>query len=283
MTRQVEHTIAQRIRRELPQLPPAERRVALLLLSGDPLTGLDPVAAVAARARTSAPTVLRLLARLGFESYPAFQDAVKSELAARLSSPLELYPTGPAGGDLAARMLDRLGQAVRTVQRDLPAGELDAAVRLLSDQRRPVWTVGGRFSGMLADYLAAHLQLLRPGVGTVPTALAARTATLLDVDRRSVVVAFDYRRYQPDTVDFGAAARRQHAAVILFTDHYLSPLAAHADVVLATSVEAATPFDVLTPAVALVEALIACLVDRLGDRPRGRMARYDALTAAERR
>jgi DNA-binding MurR/RpiR family transcriptional regulator len=55
-------------------------------------------------------------------------------------------------------------------------------------------------------------------------------------------------------------------------------LAARADVILTSSVQSPSPFDALTPAVALVEAIIAALVDRLGDAPRARMARYDALT-----
>jgi hypothetical protein len=42
-------------------------------------------------------------------------------------------------------------------------------------------------------------------------------------------------------------------------------------------VQSPSPFDALTPAVALVEAIIAALADRLGDVPRARMARYDAL------
>lgn len=272
-------TIAERIRGKLGELPAAERRVALLLLSSDPVTALEPVAALAARAHASPPTVLRLLDRLGFEGYPSFQQAVKAELAARLSSPLQMYPSGPAAEGLAERMLDDLGHSVLAARTQLATGELDAAAALLADQRRPVVVIGGRFSAMLADYLVAHLQLLRPGVARVPAAPSDRAAMLLDVDRRHIVVAFDYRRYQHDTVAFGTGAADRRASVVLFTDRYLSPLASRADVVLSTEVAAPSPFDVLTPAVALVETLVACLVDRLGDEPRSRIAAFDAVSA----
>ena len=79
------------------------------------------------------------------------------------------------------------------------------------------------------------------------------------------VVVFDYRRYQDDTVAFGRAAAARGATVVLFTDEYVSPLADDADVVLTTSVDAPTPFDVLTPAMAVVEALVG---------RRGRPARH---------
>lgn len=273
-------TVSERLRGELPGLAPAERRVALTLLGDDPLVGLEPVAALAQRAHTSAPTVLRLLGKAGFRGYPEFQRAVKDELTARLSSPVQMYPTVRTGAAVLPRMLDSLSALVAVTHRDLARRDLDAVVRLLADARRPVWTVGGRFSGFLAGYLATHLQLLRTGVTNVAASPGARAAALLDVDRRAVVVAFDYRRYQHDTIEFGRAARDQRASVVLFTDRYLSPLAAQADVVLATGVEAPSPFDVLTPAVALVEALVAAVVDQLGEAPRERMRRYDSLTTA---
>jgi DNA-binding MurR/RpiR family transcriptional regulator len=102
-------------------------------------------------------------------------------------------------------------------------------------------------------------------------------SSMLDVGRRDVLVAFDYRRYQHDTVRLAMTAKDQGATLVAFTDPYLSPLAARADVILTSSVASPSPFDALTPAVALVEAMISALVDRFGDAPRSRMARYDAL------
>ncbi len=49
---------------------------------------------------------------------------------------------------------------------------------------------------------------------------------MLDVGPRDVLVAFDYRRYQHDTVRLAMIAKRQGATLIAFTDPYLSPLAA---------------------------------------------------------
>jgi DNA-binding MurR/RpiR family transcriptional regulator len=159
----------------------------------------------------------------------------------------------------------------------VPPAEFEQAIALITDPRRSVSLVGGRFSSMLADYLAAHLRILRPGVHLIPAAGADRISSILDLGRRDVLVAFDYRRYQHDTVRLAAAAKEQGATVIVFTDPYLSPLSAHADVILTSSVQSPSPFDALTPAVALVEALVAAVMDRLGDLPRPRMARYDAL------
>jgi DNA-binding MurR/RpiR family transcriptional regulator len=170
-----------------------------------------------------------------------------------------------------------LCDGIRSSFARLPPGEFEQAVRLLADPRRSVTLIGGRFSTMLAEYLAAHLKILRPRVQVLSAAGADRVSSMLDVGRRDVFVAFDYRRYEHDTVRLALTAKDQGATLVAFTDPYLSPLAARADVILTSSVQSPSPFDALTPAVALVEALITALVDRLGDAPAARMLRYDTL------
>jgi DNA-binding MurR/RpiR family transcriptional regulator len=275
-------SVAERLRRTSPSFAPAERRVARALLAEYPLTGLEPLAVVADRAGTSAPTVLRVVGKLGFSGYPDFQRALRAELAARWSTPLDVMPREPATG-----LVGTVREAIRTsVAADLDrlAGEPDpdAAAALLADARHAVWTVGGRFSSVLADYLALHLQVLRRSVHRVPGDPGGRHTALLDVARRDVVVAFDYRRYQNDTVEFGARAVAQGARLVLFTDHLMSPLAADADVVLATTIETGSPFAVMSPAMAAVETVLVSVVDRLGGAPRERMERYDALSTEVR-
>jgi DNA-binding MurR/RpiR family transcriptional regulator len=267
-------TVAERL--AVTGLTPAERKVARVLLADYPVRGLEPVAKLAAEAGVSAPTVIRLVTKLEFDSYADFQQALKSEVSARLSSPISMYP-GSGDADAVSRSEKVLCGGISSSFARLPRAEFDQAVTLLADPRRGVTLIGGRFSSMLAEYLAAHLRILRSNVRVI-TAFD-RVSAMLDVGRGDVLVAFDYRRYQHDTVRLSMIAKRQGATLIAFTDPYLSPLAAHADVILTTSVASPSPFDALTPAVALVETLIAALVDRLGAAPLERMARYDALFA----
>jgi len=267
-------TVAERL--QVAQLTPAERKVVRVLLADYPVRGLGPVAKLAADAGVSAPTVLRLVSKLHFDSYPDFQQALKSEVSARLSSPLSMHAVAHQP-DALARSEQVICAGIAASFARLPRAEFEQAVKLLADSRRSVTLIGGRFSSMLAEYLAAHLRILRPNVRM--TSAADRISSMLDVGRGDVLVAFDYRRYQHDTVRLALIAKRQGATLIAFTDPYLSPLAAHADVILTTSVQSPSPFDALTPAVALVETVIAALVDQLGVTPRDRMARYDALFA----
>ena len=276
---EAEVTVAERLRLRLGELTHAERKVARALMSDYPVAGLEPVAKLASAAGVSPPTVVRLVAKLEFDGYAEFQQSLKTEVSARLSSPLEMHADRPGGyfGGALPRTERLLCDGIRSSFARLPPGEFEQAVRLLGDPRRGVTMIGGRFSTMLAEYLAAHLKILRPRVQVLPAAGPDRVSSMLDVSRRDVFVAFDYRRYQHDTVRLAMTAKDRRAALIAFTDPYLSPLAARADVILTSSVHSPSPFGAMTPALALVEAIIAALVDRLGDGPRARMARYDAL------
>ena len=272
-------TVAERLRLRLGELTHAERKVARALMADYPVGGLDPVAKLAAAAGVSPPTVVRLVAKLGFGGYAEFQQSLKSEVSVRLSSPLQMHAERPGTASEGAlpRAERLLCDGIRSSFARLPPGEFEQAARLLGDPRRSVTLIGGRFSTMLAEYLAAHLRILRSRVQVLSAAGPDRVSSMLDVGRRDVLVAFDYRRYQHDTVRLAMTAKDQGATLVAFTDPYLSPLAARADVILTSSVASPSPFDALTPAVALVEAMITALVDRLGDAPRSRMARYDAL------
>jgi len=276
---EAEVTVAERLRLRLGELTHAERKVARALMADYPVGGLDPVAKLAAAAGVSPPTVVRLVAKLEFDGYAEFQQSLKSEGSARLSSPLQMHAERPgtASEGVLPRTERLLCDGIRSSFARLPPGEFEQAVRLLADPRRSVTLLGGRFSTMLAEYLAAHLKILRSRVQVLSAAGPDRVSAMLDVGRRDVLVAFDYRRYQHDTVRLAMTAKDQGATLVAFTDPYLSPLAARADVILTSSVQSPSPFDALTPAVALVEAMITALVDRLGDAPRSRMARYDVL------
>lgn len=272
-------TVADALRRRRGELTPAELRVAQALLGDYPAAGLQPVARLAEEANVSPPTVLRLVVKLGFGGYPQIQEALRAELSARTSGPLEDYPAAAREGEPLTVRARALGKALAESQRAQDPTELSAAADLIADRGHRILVTGGRFSWTLAAHLAAFLTLLRPNVEHVPNEAGARAAALLDVDETTVVVAFDYRRYQRDTIAFGRAASTQGAALVVCTDPYLSPLASSATVLLTTTVEGPPPFVTLVPAFALVETLILGVVERGGKDSRERVAAFEHLNA----
>jgi DNA-binding MurR/RpiR family transcriptional regulator len=268
--------ISERVRRVRNELAPAELRVVEALLHDYPLAGLGSVGDLAASAGVSAPTVLRLVAKLGFGGYPEFRDHVRGEVAARLFSPVEVYPrAGEGAGDVLVTAERRYAEAVGATFRGLDAAEVERAVVALCDPGAALLVAGGRFSGVLATHLAAYLQILRPGVDEVPPEPGRRARALLSVGDATTLVVFDYRRHQPDTVEFGLQARARGACVVLVCDPFLSPLAPDADVVLTTSVAGPPPFDSAVGGLMLVETLIGAVAERLGESARQRLTDFE--------
>ena len=114
----------------------------------------------------------------------------------------------------------------------------------------------------------------------VPGDEFSRVSLVGDVTKDDLLVAFDYRRYDPSTVRLARAAHRGGARILLLTDPFLSPVSEVSDAVLATRVDSPSPFDSLVPAFALVEALVAAVTDRLGDHGRARVERLEGLREA---
>lgn len=283
-------TLAEQLKVAHPSLSPAERRVSRVLIADYPVAGLEPVHRLAARANVSAPTVLRLISKLGIGSYPDMQRLLRGEISARTSSPLEMYSERAAGvaSDSVATSDIRfvadskrvLSDSINATFQAIPEAELLEIVRLLANPRKRIWTVGGRFSNLLAQYLNMHLRILRKDVHHVPSIEHEKTFALLDFNSRDLLIAFDYRRYQDSTVHFLKSAKERKGTTVLFTDPWMSPAAKHADYLLSSSVTAASPFDSMTAAFALVETVIAGVVEELGEEPTQRIKAFDTLQQA---
>ncbi|RUV37845.1 MurR/RpiR family transcriptional regulator, partial [Mesorhizobium sp. M7A.F.Ca.MR.228.00.0.0] len=76
-------SIAELIADRLGTMPAGERRAAQTLIANYPMIGLKTVAEFSAAAGVSSPTILRFVARLGFQNYPEFQSSLQDELAAQ--------------------------------------------------------------------------------------------------------------------------------------------------------------------------------------------------------
>jgi DNA-binding MurR/RpiR family transcriptional regulator len=271
--------VTERIRQRMGELTPSERRVARAMLAGAPTVGLESSASLAERVGVSGPTVSRFAQRLGFENYAAFQQSLREDIAARVMSPVDVYrqhverTTDNALG--AAGMT--LGEAVSATLAGLSTQDFELAAASLSDSRRQAVMVGGWFSYLLAGYFASMLREFRPRVRQVLPIASERAAALADLEKKDVVVVMDFRRYEQDTLEFAQAAHDAGARIVLFTDPWLSPVADIADAVLPAQVMGPSPFESLTPTLAVVETLLTAVAERLGDAANKRFEHFGGI------
>jgi len=280
--RNAELSIAETIRQGLGALTPTERKPALALLANYPVPGLEPVAQFAKRAGVSGPTILRLVAKLGFSSYPRFQQALRDELEQRGQAPLAkigAHPFGQKkGGD---DFVNKYGAAIianiETSLREMPRSEFDGAVGLLADRSRRISMLGGRFSTSVALQFYLHLRELRPKVQMVSGQTATWAEHLLDFGSRDVLIVFDIRRYQDDVVRFAKEAAAEGAEIVLFTDHWLSPIAAVARHVFALRTAMPSSWESFAALSALTEIMVARLQALQWSEASRRMARLEKI------
>jgi DNA-binding MurR/RpiR family transcriptional regulator len=276
MSADIATSVAERARRDLARLTLNEKRAAQRLLADYPLAGLDTVAAFGKAAGVSAPTVLRMIAKLGFESYGAFQKALRAELAAQRETPLM-----KGGGFSADDQLGRFAEAtianIRESVANVAREEFDAIVRLLADRNRPVHVLGGRFTDPIADYMVAHLRVLRPQVRRITGQRFGWLDQLLDVGKRDVFVLFDIRRYSDDLAHLAREAAKRGATVTLFTDQWLSPISKVARHVLPVRVVVPSIWDSSAGLLLLVEALLSAIAAELGPVARNRLTAIETM------
>jgi DNA-binding MurR/RpiR family transcriptional regulator len=277
-------TIAERIRSEMHRFTPTERKAAQVLLANYPVAGLETVAEFAGRAGVSAPTVLRFVARLDFGGYPDFQRALREELDKQSQSPLvkARYAHQPDGEGPYEKFRDVLVENVVETFRHLPEAEFDALVETLTDRRRRVHLIGGRFTDALALHMSAHLRVIRAGVSHLTGQPSNWRDQMIDMGPRDVLVVFDIRRYQDDLLTLSEAVNRRGVTVVLFTDQWLSPIARFARHVVAARVLATSRWDSLTAMLGIVEAVLAAATERTWDEASRRIAAIDALKSGNR-
>src|SRR5260370_4985443 len=132
--------IGELVRQRQADLSPAERKLARVLLASYPIAGLESVARFAERARVSASTVTRFITKLGFRGYPEFQEQLRQEVQARLSSPLARYheeePKGASS--LVSSALEGSRRNLQATLQLLSHHDVDEVVHLLAAPPPPV-------------------------------------------------------------------------------------------------------------------------------------------------
>src|ERR1700761_929981 len=262
----------------MDELTPAERKVARTLLARYPAAGLESTAARAAAAGTSKPTVLRLLDRLGFGSYPEFQDRLRAEVTRSMNaSPLtraQARRAVPSDDSVFLRAVDLRAQLVARLRDTVPPGEIERAVSSLAGRPRHVVISGGYFSRLIARTLALQLDQLIPNVDYADEPLGADIGKYLRTGRDSVAIVFDLRRYELAAKEVVSMAKNCGATVILITDESLSPSAEEADVVLPVAVDG-IPFDSFAALLVFTESLVDAVFHEVGEAAIERMADWE--------
>lgn len=228
---------------------------------------LESATGLAKKVGTSASTVVRLLAKLGYPSYREAQREARTEVSARLASPAARVDA-VVGGDSSVRTC--LANALLHDQHNLAStfaaldvAAFEAVVRLLTQRKARVHVLGVRQGAPLASHLALHLNMCLPDVRPLATSGTLMLEDqLLWIGEHDVLLAVTFRRHALGTARTARYFRERGAKVIVITDGPSVPAAGAADHVLLVNTSSASPFDSCTAAFTLSQALISAVVQR---------------------
>lgn len=269
-----DNRLLRQIRSQATISPPAEARVAELLLQSPAWVVQNTLAAVAQRASVSEPTVIRFCRSLGLDGY----QTLRLRLAHALAQEERFLPqdlnAGDSGIELARKVFARAAATINDVAGHFSGREIERAIDLLASARR-IEFYGLGSSGIVAD--DARHKFFRLGLQAIAYSdphVHGMAATMLN--QEDVVVAISSTGRTIDLISSVELARDAKAQVIAITPPH-SPLAERADITLPILTDEDT--DIYTPMttrlaqLALIDVLSVGVALRMGPELSSRLAK----------
>ena len=255
--------LTERLARQSAELTASERALAEELGRDYPHALLESATALAARNGTSASTVVRLFAKLGYASYAEAQREARGEVTALLQTAGQRAPvTIGAERSLPQCVDDALlhDQHNITATRDsLDMAAFEAMARRIAQTEGRIFVLAQINSAPVAAWLALHLNMCRPGVHELGAGAVAATDQLLWVQPEDTLLVFSIRRYASGPVKVAQRFRDAGAQVLAITDSPAAPLAALARHLVQVRTSNASPFDSYTAAFFVCNALVSAV------------------------
>jgi DNA-binding MurR/RpiR family transcriptional regulator len=246
-------------------LTPAEKRVARVLLGNYPVAGLQTLVDVARMASTSHPTVLRLIRKLGFASYPEFQGALRGEVERQYkipwSRPLPSKTDSANFGVALQSLNDAMMHNIETFMATVPKSEIYASARKCIECSGRIYVVAADMSHAMADHLYRSIRLATGNVELIDPSPGQFAHALQEIGKKDVVCAIHMPRYDTGIQRFSEQATEKGASLILFTDDILSPLAARADHVMSAPINVPSMFDSYVVTMMQIEIMLFFMIN----------------------
>ncbi len=209
----------ERIRASIPALPPAEQRVAKLVLADPRSFASLPVGELAERSHVSKPTVVRFCRSVGYDGLADFKLKLAGSVNEGVPFVHRSVDDDDKAGDIVVKVIDNAVAALLRYRNAAAGQSVERAIAALADacragRRIEFYGVGN--SGIVAQ--DAQHKFFRLGVtasAVVDGHTQVMSATMLKPVDCAVIVSNSGR--SKDLLDVADIARRKGATVIAIT------------------------------------------------------------------
>lgn len=208
-----------RIRASITALPPAEQRVAELVLADPRAFALQPVGQIAERAGVSKPTVVRFCRSVGYDGLADFKLKLAGKINEGVPYVHRAVDEDEKTGGLIVKVIDNAVAALLKYRNAAAGGAFERAITALTEagrsgRRIEFYGVGN--SGIVAA--DAQHKFFRLGVNAVACSdghVQVMSATMLRPGDCAVIISNSGR--SRDVIDAADIARHSGATLILIT------------------------------------------------------------------
>jgi RpiR family transcriptional regulator, carbohydrate utilization regulator len=219
-------SILERVKAALPALPPAEQRVAKLLLQDARSFANLPVSELADRSHVSKPTVVRFCRSVGYDGLADFKLKLAGSVNEGVPFVHRAVDEDDKPKDIIVKVVDNAVAALLHYRNDAASHAFERAIEALADSARHgrrVEFYGVGNSGIVAQ--DAQHKFFRLGINTAATSdghVQLMSATMMGPGDCAVIISNSGR--SRDLLDAAEIARKKGATIIIITAS-ASPLA----------------------------------------------------------
>ena len=215
-----------RIRASIPALPPAEQRVAKLVLADARSFASLPVTELADRAHVSKPTVVRFCRSVGYDGLTDFKRKLAGVVNEGVPFVHRSVDEDDGPGELIVKVIDNAVSAMLKYRNNAQGHAFERAIAALTQagvDKKRIEFYGVGNSGIVAQ--DAQHKFFRLGVNTSASSdghVQVMSATMLGAGDCAVIISNSGR--SRDLIDVADIARKKGATLIVITAS-ASPLA----------------------------------------------------------
>ena len=269
------------LKEKMPDMSLRLRIVAKYIVDHPSDFGLDSIRETARKSGVSTYTLVRAANSLGFESYDQLREPFRHALVSStgFSEASEWLKNLRQEGALGRVQADAAANTLAIVERSLQhqtQDQMQQIVDLLLGART-VYLTAVRASYSLAYYLQYVGRMALPYMHLIPRHQNSAIDDLNDAGSEDVMIAITFTPYSRETIDACKFAVKRGVKLILISDSDMISSEFQADYTLVASVLSTHHFTCFSGGMALIENLLALLVQQAGASARDRIKSYEDL------
>lgn len=265
----------------LPSLSPRLRVVAKYIVDHPLDFGLDPIRETARKCNVSTFTLVRTAKALGFEGYDDLREPFRHALVSS-SAVMErpewidnLRNESALGRVQADASLNAMAIVQRSLERQGSEVMRKAVSMLL--EAKTVYLTAVRASYALAYYFHYVGRMALPSLQLIPRHMNSAIDELNNADEGDVMIAITFTPYSRETIEACLLAREKGVKLILISDSEVISSEFTPEISLVASVLSTHHFGCFSGAMAVIETLLALLVQEGGAAAKDRIQSYEEL------